>query len=218
MKLTVYGCRGSVSCECAAHARYGGNTACFKLETGEGALILDAGSGLMRLDEELRRTMPDYPRLRSRPFDILLSHLHFDHTIGLSTFTPVWEDSGVRVFTPRENPFGAFEPPWWPVSMPCYATAGTVLVKPGEAFQAGGLSVAPFSASHSDGCLSFCITDGKKSLIYMLDFELGPLPAKAFDALSDRCRGADLIIFDASYHPDDYAPRRGWGHSTVLDG
>ncbi len=33
----------------------------------------------------------------------------------------------------------------------------------------------------------------------------------------DFCRGADLLFHDAQYTEDEYARKRGWGHSTTVD-
>ena len=35
--------------------------------------------------------------------------------------------------------------------------------------------------------------------------------------LLEHARGADLLITDAQYTPDEYSQRIGWGHSTWLE-
>ncbi|HEY5814506.1 MAG TPA: MBL fold metallo-hydrolase, partial [Terrimicrobiaceae bacterium] len=32
----------------------------------------------------------------------------------------------------------------------------------------------------------------------------------------DLCRGADLLVHDAQYTPEELVTRRGWGHSSYL--
>lgn len=50
MKLKVWGCRGSYPTPGETTVKYGGNTSCYTLETKDsGLIILDAGSGLIKL-------------------------------------------------------------------------------------------------------------------------------------------------------------------------
>lgn len=37
-------------------------------------------------------------------------------------------------------------------------------------------------------------------------------------SIRDEARGADLLIWDSQYTPDDYDSHKGWGHSTRLEG
>jgi len=220
MKLKVYGCRGSAVF--SRHSHYGGNTSCITLESNNSMMILDAGSGLMQLDAELREKYPAYPHgLPFKP-NILISHLHLDHILGLTSFAPIWaEGADVRIFTCtrsdrplNEQIFGVFAPPYWPVSMANRSRAQCVAVA--GAFDLDGFTVTPFAANHGDNTLSFHITNGHKTVVHLLDNEISPEHNKA--ELLAFCRGADLVIFDAAYLPKDYPQKRGWGHSTVLEG
>jgi ribonuclease BN (tRNA processing enzyme) len=175
-------------------------------------LILDAGSGLLFADDV------------ARPVNILLGHLHLDHTVGLATYPPVWDKNDrVRVYTRDragqsllKQVFGVYAPPYWPVDMADHTSAEVKAIyddvpfKPDEVF-----TVTPFAANHPDGAHSFIITDGAKTVAYLLDYEIETLKAPAYDNLVDYCLGADLIICETTYHPDDYRTKRGWGHSTV---
>ena len=75
MRIKVWGARGSVSTPSAATNRYGGNTSCLQLTLSDGRLlVLDAGSGIRNLGLRLAA--------RTRRIDILLTHLHLDHSRG----------------------------------------------------------------------------------------------------------------------------------------
>ncbi|MCL2217764.1 MAG: MBL fold metallo-hydrolase [Defluviitaleaceae bacterium] len=217
MKLKIYGCRGSMSSATATHNRYGSNTSCMGIEADGQTLILDAGSGIKQLEAECK----------DRDFkpDILLSHLHLDHTIGLTTFGPVCKpDGGARIFTYERGPrplheqiFGAFKPPYWPVPMDTASCAECVPLHPNKFFALGMFNILPFVAMHSDITASFHITDGNKTLVYLLDNELSLMDEKTYILLTDYCRNADLVIFDACYFPEHYQSRMGWGHSTIKE-
>ncbi len=81
MQLKVYGCRGSAPVSYMRPSKYGGNTSCIKLTSDGRALILDAGSGLLLMDNVIR------------PVNILLGHLHLDHTVGLAAYPPICQIS-----------------------------------------------------------------------------------------------------------------------------
>ncbi|MGH7338266.1 MAG: MBL fold metallo-hydrolase, partial [Myxococcota bacterium] len=58
------------------------------------ALVLDAGTGLGRLAEpELAELLAPIERL-----DILLTHYHLDHVVGLSFLPGIWSGRAVRIF------------------------------------------------------------------------------------------------------------------------
>ena len=83
MQITPYGVRGSLAAPGPATARYGGNTSCVRVTGPDGAvLVLDAGTGIRSLALELP---PGLSRV-----DVLLTHLHMDHIIGLGFFGPFY--------------------------------------------------------------------------------------------------------------------------------
>jgi ribonuclease BN (tRNA processing enzyme) len=74
----------------------GRQTACYLVLTPRQALLLDAGTGLGRLGEPaIRRRLAGYRRL-----DIILSHYHLDHVIGLFQLPSLWADRPVRLYAP----------------------------------------------------------------------------------------------------------------------
>jgi len=217
MKIKIYGCRGSAAV--SRNSRYGGNTSCMSLESNGELLILDAGSGLLALEDELAIN-PDCN------INILLSHLHFDHIIGLSAFSPIWNPAiNTRVFSCShderpldEQIFGTFCPPYWPVAIKDRIFAQCIPIEAGVPFKVGTFTITPFEAEHPDKTLSYHITDGHKRVVHMLDSEITHTDGSEYEHLMEHCRDADLVVFDATYSDEDYQTRKGWGHSTVKDG
>jgi len=223
MVVKVYGCRGSLPTAREVPSKYGSNTSCITIEVGGQTVILDAGSGIAQLDRLTKIFAP-----KDKPFDILLSHLHLDHIIGLSVFSIIWKSgdtSLVRIYTVnrddrplKEQIFGVFVPPYWPLPMVKFANAECIPVKEDIPFQLGCLTVTPFAAAHPDKTTSFHITNGKTTVVYLLDNETPMLSEDGYKALVNYCKNADLIIFDAAYSVMDYPDKKGWGHSTIEDG
>ena len=55
MKITVWGCRGSIPVPDAKMISCGGNTTCLEVQAGKSTLIIDAGTGIRKLGETLIR-------------------------------------------------------------------------------------------------------------------------------------------------------------------
>jgi phosphoribosyl 1,2-cyclic phosphodiesterase len=75
-----------------------------------------------------------------------------------------------------------------------------------------GLTVATAALNHPGGATGYRIGHGGHAMAYVTDHEHatdGPSP----DLLA-LVRGADLMIYDATFTPDEYGSRIGWGHST----
>ena len=226
MKLKVYGCRGSVPMSRSLRSRYGGNTSCISLESEGETILFDAGSGILRMEGDMKELYPNYPKdLPFRP-TILLSHLHLDHIIGLAAFQAAYNpDAGTRIFTCNRGGgslvsqvLGAFVPPYWPLSMETIAHIECIEVFDNIPFKIGHLVVTPFYASHPNKTTSFQVTDGKRTVVHLLDNEVELMDEQQYATLVSYCKNADVVVFDSAYTAEEYESKRGWGHSTVEHG
>lgn len=136
LKIKIWGVRGSFPVANANFLEYGGNTACIAADCGGRIVVFDAGSGLMALGNEL------YGRGKKRA-DILLSHLHMDHCMGLFHFQPVFDpDAEIHLYGGRGETRGLGQcletligPPYWPLGFPEFPARVEVHeIVPGEAF------------------------------------------------------------------------------------
>ena len=116
MKVTFWGTRGSLAAPGPETVHYGGNTVCVEVRGSEDhAVILDAGTGIRRLGAALSPA--------TRRIDLLLSHLHMDHIIGLGFFAPLHQpDLEVHMWGPASTTLDLGErlarylsPPLFPV-------------------------------------------------------------------------------------------------------
>jgi phosphoribosyl 1,2-cyclic phosphodiesterase len=67
--------------------RYGGNTTCVEIRSGNDILILDAGTGLRALGQALLDEFKQQPL----NLTLLISHTHWDHIQGLPFFAPIYD-------------------------------------------------------------------------------------------------------------------------------
>ena len=227
MKIVIYGCRGSTPTSKKETSVYGGNTCCMTVEANGEYLIIDAGSGIIDLQSKLEKEISDFPMCNTRPIHMLISHLHIEHILGLSTFRPCFaKNASFNIYTKnrgnsslKEQIFGIFKPPYWPVDMSKVSSANCIEIDE-TPFKIGNsnLTIYPFIAAHPDVTQSFRITDGEKTVIYLLDFEIKALNIDGYDELVKMCENADLIVFDATYAVNDYEKHAGYGHSTQEEG
>jgi phosphoribosyl 1,2-cyclic phosphodiesterase len=210
--LTVrfLGVRGSIATPGMAA---GGNTACVEVVAGDTRIILDAGTGLRTLGNE---------RMASgiRHSTILLSHLHWDHVAGLQFFTPVYVP-GHRVEI-ASGPNGVmshdaairslFKAPFFPVDFDDLGgTVTTRELRANDRFTIGDITITMARLNHPDPVYGYRLDCGDQSIVYATDTEHFACVDPTIKKLA---AGADILIYDAQYTPEEYPSKVGWGHST----
>ena len=92
-KVKFRGVRGSYPVADGNYLKYGGNTSCVEVIAGTRRIILDAGTGLINLGNEL---MSEYINSGTTITErtpvktvILISHIHQDHILGIPFFKPM---------------------------------------------------------------------------------------------------------------------------------
>ena len=224
MEIRFWGVRGSVATSGSEVARIGGNTSCVEVTSQGHRLILDAGTGIRGLGEEMHRD-------EGAPHALMLfSHLHWDHVQGFPFFGPAWNPNarldmrgpfadGGRAL--RKVLAAQMQPPTFPVPLEAMRgglTFGDVL--PGQAFEHGPFRITPFEVPHPNGCLGYRLDADGRSFVYATDVELS-LQSLTSD-VARHLEGVDALALDAQYTQDEYEglkgpSKRGWGHSTNVD-
>ncbi|MDE2167212.1 MAG: MBL fold metallo-hydrolase [Alphaproteobacteria bacterium] len=215
--VRFWGVRGSIAGPGPHSVRYGGNTSCVELRCGDHLLILDAGTGLRELGDNLV--------VAGGPVDVdlLCSHTHLDHICGFPFFAPCYSaDNRIRVWAARaavKDNIGAvfrmiLTPPLSPIMMTSLKAAieFKYFVRGEAFFLRPGLLVKTGGLNHPGGASGYRIEWRGKSVAYITDTEhrAGELDSNVL-ALVDH---ADIAIYDANYTDEDYPSHAGWGHST----
>jgi len=223
MEIRFWGVRGSIASPGPETATVGGNTSCVEVRIGAERIILDAGTGLRRLgDAMLREGGPARATL-------LLSHFHWDHIQGLPFFAPVYMRTtklnivgGMNgLMSVRETLAHQMTAPVFPVRLDeLSAEIATREVRHGEGLAIGEAMVRVAKLNHPGGVHAYRISHGGRSVVYATDTEhyscVDP-------ALLQLAAGADILIYDAQYTPEEYGgdagpSKAGWGHSTYAAG
>jgi len=182
MQITVLGSG-------AAYPRPGGACSGYLVEHASTRIWLDAGNGT-------------YSRLRERvaahDLDALvLSHDHPDH---ISDVLLLMYELSYNGSEPNPHPIPVYAPE-------TVAPKLLGLIGPGSAklfrevftfnpitgpFDVGALRLTPFRVEHPTETYGLEITDGRRRAVYSAD-------TAAFPELTELCRGADLLICEATY-------------------
>lgn len=212
-ELCFWGVRGSIPSPGSDTATVGGNTTCLEVRLGDRLLVLDGGSGLRAFGASLRNG----PIAAT----LLFTHLHWDHIQGIPFFVPLYlPDSEITLVGPaglREALARQMERPNFPVGMEAFGAALRFReITPGESFALGGVRVDTTALCHPGGALGYRLEAAGRALVFGLDHEHGDRSADA--RLAGLAAGADVLVYDAMYLPEEHPQRQGWGHSTWRHG
>jgi phosphoribosyl 1,2-cyclic phosphodiesterase len=222
MSVRFWGVRGSLPSPGPDTVIVGGNTPCVEVEAGGTRLILDAGSGMRALGDSL------LARGQHKQTTLLLSHVHWDHVMGLPFFTPIYMPgcelqvySGSNGEPMRSLLRRQMSAPMFPIDLERVgARLAFAELGDNERRQIGDITVETALLNHPDPVHAFRLEFGGRSVVYATDTEHYSCVDPRLKRLA---RGADLLIYDAQYTPEEYAgevgpPRVGWGHSTYAAG
>jgi phosphoribosyl 1,2-cyclic phosphodiesterase len=215
MRVRFWGVRGSVPWATQNSIGHGCNTPCVEIrDKRTGAeLVLDAGSGIVGLGEELIA--------QPRQIPILLTHFHWDHLQGLPFFSQFYQDGWKpTIWAPTLAHVNVawvdaiFQQPFFPVPIEALPSRPAVsLVGPGESV-IGEFRIRAIPLTHPGGAFAYRITGTNGDIVYATDHEFGN-PA-IDEPLAEFCKGAAELILDAHFTPEELPFRKGWGHGSWL--
>ncbi len=195
MRLVVLGTAGY-------HPNNRRDTSCYFLP--DEGIVLDAGTGMHRV-----RSL-----LATQTLDVLLSHAHLDHVIGL-TYLPdvVWQKGVTRVTVHGAAEKLAaierhlFAKELFPLS-PSYEQQA---IGP-EEFLLGTCRITGFPLQHPGGCWGYRLDWSDRSLAYVTD-----TTASLDAAYVGKLRGVDLLIHECNFRDEQAEWARQTGHSCTSE-
>jgi phosphoribosyl 1,2-cyclic phosphodiesterase len=218
MEVRIWGARGSVPTPKAENLRVGGNTSCIDVVAATGErFIFDAGTGIRNLGlAEMQR------QEKQHDLHIFLTHFHWDHLQGLPFFIPLYSPENSITFHSacsaehlRHVLSGQMTNPYFPVRFDLVAAKLNFEQIYGKALRLGEVEIASFPLHHPGGACGYTIDAGGARVVYGTDHEHGNADADA--GLLAVSQGADILIYDSQFTPEEYTSHMGWGHSTWLE-
>ncbi|PKL76473.1 MAG: MBL fold metallo-hydrolase [Candidatus Melainabacteria bacterium HGW-Melainabacteria-1] len=218
MKVKFWGVRGSVPTPWKEAMQVGGNTSCVQIiPRSQELIILDAGTGLRLLGDQLQQS--GGKAIRGH---ILLSHTHWDHIQGFPFFMPAylpgnhftiyganWAQKNLKNILS-----GQMRAPYFPVELSQMGAQLDFTELAEETFTIQDLSITTRSFNHPGGVYGFRIEQEGQVLVFATDMEY--TEDNLDPRLIDFAKGADMLIFDAQYTPEEHRVKMGWGHSTHI--
>lgn len=221
MIIKCWGSRGSIPVSGQSVLKYGGDTTCIEVRTEDNeVIIIDAGSGIRNLGNVLANE-------KRHECAILFTHYHWDHTLGLPFFKPVYMD-GMQISiygcSQAENSLEEVIPrlmvsPYFPVDLHNVKSNIVYHKVCDTGFQIKSVLVTPISLSHPNQCLGYKLVENNKCAVIFTDNELTfKHPGRLdYNDYLDFAHNADLFIHDAQYTQKEYEMTIGWGHSVYTD-
>jgi len=224
VEVTFHGVRGAIPAPGPETVRYGGNTSCVAIRSSLGRLlILDAGTGIIGLGKSI---LPAGFGKGQGHAAILLSHAHWDHIQGFPFFGPFYVPGNTFTVIGGSSSSELLErvlerqmsAQFFPVQT--YRNMGAQIemrsmLEDREARVGEAKITAHPNAHGPTQALAFRIEADGKTLVYASDVGYpkdGPPPESI--ALY---RGADLLVHDSTFTPEDRLQRLARGLSSLDD-
>jgi len=218
MFIKSWGSRGSIPVSGKEYIKYGGDTACVEIRTESGEIIIvDAGTGIRRLGNQL---------IQEERYNchLIFTHAHWDHLIGFPFFRPLYlRQSDIRI---HGCPFAlryvhtmlskVMSPPNFPVSFSDVKARIDIEQECPMTFEIGTVTVSRIRLSHPNQGSGYKFAENGKTFVFITDNELGYIHPGGLDvpAYEAFAAGADLLVHDAEFTPEEYKTFKTWGHSS----
>ncbi len=173
-----------------------GNTVCMLIDTGKASIILDAGSGLYKVDKYIGN---------GKPVHMFLSHMHLDHIIGLHMLNKFDFAKGLTIFCRKGDKLHLMSIIAPPFSLPFSALPYPVDIVEldGGTIELDGYSVRTGPMMHSVPTIGFRLAIEGKTIVYCPD-------TGYCDSAVQLAESADLLIAECAFRTGEESAR--WPH------
>ncbi len=244
-RVKYYGVRGSTPAIGSAFIKFGGHTTCVFIEHNNTKIIIDAGTGIRSLSNEIKQLYgPD----EVMHYNMLFTHTHWDHIQGFPFFESAYSsnttidiygmnkpmntipdhgDQKFNAITNQNSNNCSIEQAlqmqqnymYFPIgisSMP--AKKQFFHLNDISRYYIDDIIIDTIRLPHPNETVGFKFTFGKKKGIFCFctDIEHND---KVIERLIDFTQDIDVLAYDCQYTPEEYSNgKRGWGHSTYAIG
>lgn len=226
--LKFWGTRGSIPAPGIGTVKYGGNTSCVELKHKNSLFILDAGTGIRLLGDDL------LTRSRGKPIrgSLFVTHTHWDHIQGFPFFVPGYLKGNHFLIHGAHGMGRSFEEvfkglmdsSYFPVNLGDMQAKLDFVEMSGQPYVCEGVKVETAYTNHPGMDVGYRFTAEGKSVTYLTDHESyqtmnqkTEFARKQDRIIEEFCRGTDVLICDSQYTDEEYKTKRGWGHSRYRD-
>lgn len=194
----------------------GGDTTCITVRRNEELFIVDAGTGLRVLGDEL---LPGPAGQGKAVIHMFFTHTHWDHIQGLPFFKPLYiPGNEIHFYSPlpdlEERLAYQTDERFFP--MPFHRTASKKFFHrlDGELEIRPGFLIDTYPLKHPGGAFAYRFREAGRKFVFATDVEFTGNDLLDRDDHLNFFRGADLLILDAQYTLDESFMKIDWGHTS----
>jgi len=239
MIARFWGTRGSIPTPGTDTVRFGGNTPCVEARLSKNNLVIfDAGTGIRGLGDSLMASGESVEAF------IAITHPHWDHIQGFPFFKPAFISGNEftivgaqsRSVTLRQMVSYQMDKVYFPIQLNELKAKINFRPVREETLPVFNATLSVLYVNHPAFAVGYRLHVGGHSLVYISDNE--PFDREVARSLKnvdkmivakylavkgdpnqrvfDFARGADILIHDTTYTPEEYVNHVGWGHSHYL--
>jgi phosphoribosyl 1,2-cyclic phosphodiesterase len=222
--IKFWGVRGTLPVPGEKALRYGGNTSCVTLNIGKKHFfIFDAGTGIKELSNYIIKKNISHFSAK-----IFITHPHYDHINAFSFFLPLFiAGNEFEIFGASQDAksieeliSSQIDSVYLPFTIKEFSAHLNFRNLNEEEFLIEDVTIRTMLLNHPGRCLGYRVEYKNKSFCYITDNELYPENDPSYNAFElDRLvqfiKETDVLVIDATYTDEQYAKKKGWGHSSI---
>lgn len=201
---------------------FGTHTTCVEVKTPRAQIIIDGGSGIRGLSDEMMKG----PCGKGQGVaHIFLTHFHWDHILGLPFFVPHFlKGNEIHYYAVQPELADivkiSFRKPLFPVS---FEMLGAKIhfhqLTPRKTIEIADMHITPYQLDHPDPCWGFKVEHGGRAYAHCVDTEGTRVTREALGPDLPLYQNIDLMYYDAQYTlPELASDKLNWGHSAAQIG
>lgn len=200
---------------------FGCHTTCVEVSSKQSQFIIDGGTGLRNLGEQMMKGPCGKGEGEAH---IFFTHFHWDHLLGVPFFAPTFlRGNKIHYYAVQPELEDIirlkFRKPMFPVrfeNLP--ATLSFHSLEPRKPFKMKDITITPYQLDHPDPCWGFRVESGGRVYSHCVDTEGTRTSREALGEDLPLYQKVDLMYFDAQYTLPELVDKANWGHSAAQIG